>query len=150
MKMKNHLMKLALMLVTVVMLAGCDQAQQAADEAGANAKKAAEDAMESGKDMLGDLSEKAMGFLEPIKEKVSGLEGMADAPDKLKAEVEGLLSMLGDKAEGLELPEAVTKIIETLKEHLMGLKDYLADGTDAGKIGEYIEKIKEAVSGLKM
>jgi uncharacterized coiled-coil DUF342 family protein len=132
---------------------GCDKEdaantlKKAEDSAADVAKTVADDASkmaDEGKKMASELGEKAMGFLNPLKEKLGNLEGLKETPEKLQAEVSQLLETMEQKAEGIELPEAVSTALATIKEKLVALKAYLAGEVEQAKIDEHIKGIMES------
>jgi hypothetical protein len=97
------------------------------------------------------LGEKAMAYLSPLKEKLGNLESLKDKPEELKTAVTELIQTIEDKAADIELPEAVSNTLATVKERLVALKDYLQGEVEQAKIDEHIQKIMDAVkSGLGM
>jgi uncharacterized coiled-coil DUF342 family protein len=140
----------------VVSSIGCskEQAEQSVkqvEEAADTIAKDAGDVVEKGKEMAGDLSEKANAFINPLKEKLGQLEDLKDKPDELKKAVADLIQSIEDKAENIELPEALTGTLATVKEKLQELKEYLEGEVEQAKVEEHIQEIMKSVkSGLGM
>lgn len=143
-------------MVAVLMLIGSGCSKQEAVEAMKNAEDSAEEAAESisdevsdavkeGEEMASDLGEKATAFLSPLKEKVGNLESLKNTPDELKKAVTDLIQSLETKAEDLNLPEAVSSALATVKEKLMALKTDLDSGIDQAKIDEHLKSIMDSV-----
>ncbi len=162
MKMTYKLLKtsIALFAVMAISISGCskEDATQAVQQAEESAENAAESigesvdsAVEGGKEMASELGEKAQAFMTPLKEKFGDLESLKDKPEELKTAVSDLIQSIEEKAEGIELPEAMTSALATVKEKLVELKDYLEGEADPAKIEEHLKDIGESVkSGLGM
>jgi len=59
------------------------------------------------------------------KDELSSLDELKATPEELKARVSEIIESIETKAEGIELPETVTKALEGIKEKLIALRDYL-------------------------
>jgi uncharacterized coiled-coil DUF342 family protein len=135
---------------------GCskEQAEESvkqAEEAADTIAKDAEEVVEKGKEMADELGEKAIAFINPLREKFGQLEGLKDKPDELKEAVTDLIQSIEDKAEGIQLPEALSGALATVKEKLQELKQYLEGEVDQAKVEEHIQEIMDsAKSGLGM
>ena len=164
MRIKNVISKLRIYQIFAVgcvigclALNGCEQggvekavgdAGKAASEAGKAASAAAGEAAEAGKGMLEGLSEQATGFLNPLKDKFTGLADLKDKPEQLKEAVNGLISSMEGKLDGLGLPDAVKTALEGVLEKLVGLKDYLAGEAEEAGITDKVNGIMESVKGM--
>ncbi len=104
------------------------------------------DKIKAGTDSLG---EQARGFLGPIKEKVGDLDNLKDKPAELKKSVENLITMIESKAEAIKLPAGVQKTVDTVKEKLVALRDYLGGETKPEEIDAKVNDVKDAASDLK-
>ena len=143
-----------------IFAAGCSK-EEAADSL-KKAEKAAEGAAETivedtekvikeGEELAGELGDKAMAYLTPMKEKFGNLESLKDKPAELKEAVAELITSIEEKAEDIELPEALNKSLTTVKDKLVALKDYLEGEVEQAKIEEHVNGIMETVkSGLGM
>jgi hypothetical protein len=127
-------------------------AEDLAKQATAESEKALATAEEKGKELAsksseiaGQLGEQAMALLGPLKEKIAGLEGLADKPAELKTKVSELLGALDNNMANLPVPEAVKSGLAALKEQLTKLLEYLGGEVDTAKIQEYLNTIKEIV-----
>lgn len=137
---------------------GCstEEATEELKKAGAAAEGAASEVaedvgavVEEGEKMAGELGEKAQAFLTPLKDKVGNLEELKKSPEKLKTAVGEMIESIEQKAEGIELPETVSKTLATVKEKLVELRDYLEGEYEQAKIDERVQDIVDSVkSGL--
>jgi uncharacterized coiled-coil DUF342 family protein len=159
-----------LCIAGLTMFVGCDEqasqtikkAEQSAENAAATiAEDAGElaaeggaiasEAIEEGKQMASELSEKASAYLSPLKEKFGNLESLKSKPEELKVAVSELLQSLEQKAEGIDLPEAVTTALATIKEKLVALKEYLEGEVEETQLDQRLKEIGESVkTGLGM
>lgn len=147
--------------------AGCDsqKASDAMKEVGSSAENVAGEAggmMEKGKEMAGkaaadgekmasELGAKAMAMLAPLKEKLGSLDSLKETPEKLKVAVTELIASIEEKAGSIELPEAMSNALETVKEKLVALKDYLGGEYEQSGINTKVDDILGSVkSGLGM
>ncbi len=148
----------AMLALAMFVSSGCDQ-KQAADtlkDAEQSAKETAEKvgdevgaAVDKGGEMVSELGEQAMAFIAPLKEKLGSLDSLKDAPEKLKTAVSEMITMIESKAEGITLPESMSKAIETIKTKLVELKTYLEGAYKQSGIDEKVKSISESVeSGL--
>jgi hypothetical protein len=127
------------------------QAEQAAEEAADTIAKDTEQMVEQGQAMAADLGEKAMAYLGPLKEKLGNLEGLKETPEELKTAVSELIQSIENKAEDMNLPEAVSSALASVKEKLVALQEYLQGEVEQAKIDEHIQGIMDTVkSGLGM
>ena len=104
-----------------------------------------ESAKEAGQQLAGDLGEKAQAFLAPIKEQLGSLESLKDEPEKLKQAVGELIQSLEEKAADIQLPEAMSTALETVKEKLVALRDYLEGEVEQAQIDERVKEIIDSV-----
>lgn len=126
-------------------------AEEAVDEAAETVAKDAVKVAKEGEKLAGKLGEKALAYLSPLKEKLGNLETLKETPDELKKAVTELIQSIEDKTEDIELPEAVSSTLATVKEKLVGLKNYLEGEVEQAKIEEHIKEIMDSVkSGLGM
>jgi DNA repair exonuclease SbcCD ATPase subunit len=125
-----------------------------AEDAGELVKEgeaAASDAIEQGKQMASELGEKATAYLTPLKEKFGNLESLKGKPEELKTAVNELLQSLEQKTEDIQLPEAISTALATIKEKLIALKEYLAGEVEQSQLDQRLQEISESVkSGLGM
>lgn len=152
----------ALGLCAAMMLVCSGCSKEKAAETVKNAEEAVEEAAETvandagkvvkeGEKLASELGEKALAYLSPLKEKLGNLENLKETPDELKKAVTELVQSIEDKAEDIELPEAMSTALATVKEKLVALKDYLEGEVDQAKIEEHIKEIMDSVkSGLGM
>ena len=92
-----------------------------------------------------------MAFLGPLKEKFGDLDSLKDSPEKLKSAVTDLIQTIEDKAGSIELPQAMQDGLETIKEKLVALRDYLDGEVQQSGIDERVTSIMDSVkSGLGM
>jgi hypothetical protein len=152
-------------LVTVLLaiaMVGCsDKAKEdlegmkskVAAEVKSTGEKAGEMAGKAGdkiKEGAAALSEDVLGFLGPIKEQLGSLDSLKEKPAELKAAAEKLIALIESKTESIKLPEGIQKTVDTLKEKLVKLKDYLAgDDTTPEKTSEHVDEVKNAAAGLE-
>ena len=131
-----------------------DSLKQAEEGAEGAAETIAEDTKEvikEGEELAEELGDKAIAYLTPMKEKFGNLESLKDKPAELKEAVAELITSIEEKAEDIELPEALSKSLTTVKDKLVALKDYLEGEAEQAKIEEHINGIMETVkSGLGM
>jgi hypothetical protein len=147
--------------VLAVVLGGCSeeakqdaeklkgQATEGAKELGGKAEEMAGKAGEKIKEGAEAFSEQAKGFLGPITDKIGGLDGLKDKPAELKMSVENLIALIESKASTLKLPEGVQKTVDTLKEKLVALRDYLGGETKPEEIDAKVKDVKDAAADLK-
>jgi hypothetical protein len=126
-----------------------EQAADGAKELGGKAGEMAGKAGDKIKEGAKALSEQAKGFLGPIQEKIGGLDGLKDKPAELKKSVENLIAMIESKASTLTLPAGVQKTMDTLKEKLVALRDYLGGETKPEEIDAKVEDVKDTAADLK-
>jgi hypothetical protein len=149
-----------LCVAVLVFTNGCDKqdAKDAIDSAGdtaANAadsvKEGAEGVVAEGKEIAGELSEGVTAFLTPMKEKMGNLESLKSKPEELKTAVSEMITSIEEKTSSLEMPEALSTAIESIKEKLVGLKDYLEGEYDQSGIDKKVDDLMTSVkSGLGM
>ncbi len=161
-KRKNLFCHLTLGFSALLMIGGIGcSPEDAADtmkKAGESAREGADtmtkDAgkmVAAGEKLAGQLGDKAMEFLSPLKEKFGSLESLKESPAELKEAVTELIQSIETKAEGIKLPEAMTKTLTGIKEKLVALRDYLGGEIEQTKIDEYVGDIMNSVkSGLGM
>ncbi len=157
---KLYSVMLACCTALIPLAAGCSQkeASEAISEAKASAEEASQslagDAsamMEKGKEMASELGENATAFLTPLKEKFGNLESLKETPEKLKTAVTELITSIEQKADGINLPEAMRQTLASVKEKLVALKNYLEGEYEQAGIDEKVNDIVSSVkSGLGM
>lgn len=91
------------------------------------------------------LSERAQEFMGPLREKFSSLESLRDNPQELKEAVAGLIAMLEERAADLQLPEGMQGALETAKEKLAALKEYLEGEVEQAQVDEHLEEIMDSI-----
>ena len=154
------LLPIALLAALALSVSGCNkqevteelkEVEAAAEEATAQVAGDVETAVEEGEKMASELGEKAMEYLTPLKDELSSLDELKATPEDLKARVSEIIESIETKAEGIELPETVTKALEGIKEKLIALRDYLQGEFEQAKIDEHVKEIMDSVkSGLGM
>ncbi len=100
---------------------------------------------EQGGDMAKKLSEQAMSLFEPLKEKLAGWESLKDKPAELKTSVNEMLESLENNISNVQLPESIKPMVESLKEQLTALSQYLEGAVESDKVQEYIDSLKKLV-----
>jgi hypothetical protein len=81
---------------------------------------------------------------------MGSLDSLKVKPAELKAAAEKLIALIESKTESIKLPEGIQKTVDTLKEKLVKLKDYLAgDDTTPEKTSEHVDEVKNAAAGLE-
>ena len=121
------------------------------DKAMQKGEEIASEAVKEGKELAGELGEKAMAFLTPLKEKFGNLESLKESPEKLKQAATELIASIEQKAEGITLPETVSNTLNSVKEQLVALKEYLEGEYEQAKINDHIQEIMDSVrTGLGM
>ena len=127
------------------------KAEESAEEAADTIAEGTSDIVEKGSEMASQLGEAAMAYLGPLKDKFGNLESLKESPEELKKAVTELIQSIEEKAEGLELPEAISNTLATAKEKLVALKEYLEGEVEQAKIDEHIKSIMDSIkSGLGM
>jgi chromosome segregation ATPase len=154
------LLPIALLAASLLSVSGCNkqeatkelkEMEAAAEEGAAQVAEDVEAAVEEGEKMASELGEKAMEYLTPLKDELSSLDELKATPEELKARVSEIIESIETKAEGIELPETVTKALEGIKEKLIALRDYLQGEFEQSKIDEHVKEIMDSVkSGLGM
>jgi hypothetical protein len=145
-----------LLLSTLLLAAGCskqavEDAEMAVESTAETIAEDAEAMVEEGGAMVSGLGEAAMSSIAPLKEKFGGLEALKDKPAELKAAVVELIQSIEGKADGITLPEGAATALETVKEKLVALREYLEGEVDQAKIDEQLKGIMDSVkSGLGM
>ncbi len=123
-------------------------AGDAAGEADKAAKKmgeAAKTAVESSGEAISKLGEKAMGFLDPLKEEFGKLEGLVSEPTKLKQAASDLIAKLDQDMGGFNLPKPIADALNAAKEKLVALRDYITDEADPAQLEEKVKGVMESV-----
>jgi hypothetical protein len=123
-------------------------AGDAAGEADKAAKKmgdAAKAAVESSGEAMSKLGEKAMGFLNPLKEEFGKLEGLVSEPTKLKQAASDLIAKLDSDMSGFNLPKPIADALKAAKEKLVALRDYITDEADSAELKDKVNGIMESV-----
>lgn len=147
-------------IAVLVFTTGCDKqdakdaidsAEQTASDAADSVKEGAEGVVAEGKEMAGDLSEGVTAFLTPLKEKMGNLESLKTKPEELKTAVTAMITSIEEKTSSLEMPEALSTALDSIKEKLVGLKDYLSGEYDQSGIDEKVDDLMASIkSGLGM
>jgi chromosome segregation ATPase len=154
------LLPIALLAASFLSVSGCNkqeatkelkEMEAAAEEGAAQVAEDVEAAVEEGEKMASELGEKAMEYLTPLKDELSSLDELKATPEELQSRVSEIIESIETKAEGIELPETVTKALEGIKEKLIVLRDYLQGEFEQAKIDEHVKEIMDSVkSGLGM
>ncbi|MDG2224305.1 MAG: hypothetical protein P8L85_23185 [Rubripirellula sp.] len=139
-----------LFLSTLLFAGGCskqavEDAEQAVESTAGTIADDAGAIVQEGEAIVSGLGEAAMSSLAPLKEKFGGLDALKDKPAELKAAVVELIQSIEAKADGVTLPEGAATALETLKEKLVALRDYLGGEVDQAKIDEQLKGIMDSV-----
>ncbi|MEM1068328.1 MAG: hypothetical protein AAGI63_05500 [Planctomycetota bacterium] len=103
------------------------------------------EAVERTREAASEFGEKVTSYLNPLKEKFGNLESLKDKPEELKEAVTGLIASIDERAEDIELPEELGKILTAAKEKLLTLKSYLEGEVDQAKVDEQIQEIMSSI-----
>jgi hypothetical protein len=161
MKKKLEWFVVVVMLVPLISFpSGCSKeeateslkkAEDAAEHAAETIADDTEEVIKEGEELAEELGEKALAYLTPLKEKFGNLDGLKGKPAELKVAVADLIKSIEEKAEDIELPEAVSNALAAAKDKLVALKEYLEGEVEQAKVEEHIQDIVESIkSGLGM
>ena len=148
---------LSLFAITAVFYGGCDsqkaadtmkKAEESAENAAGSIADGAGEMVKEGEKMAADLGDKAKAWLEPMKEKFGSLEELKKTPEELKTAVGNMIENIEQKAEGINLPEAMSKSLATVKEKLVSLRDYLEGEYDQAGIDKYVSEVTDSVKSF--
>ncbi len=152
-----HTTLLSLFTIAAVICGGCDsqkaadtmkKAEESAEKAAGSIADGAGEMVKEGGKMAADLGEKAKAWLEPMKEKFGSLEELKKTPEELKTAVGNMLEYIEQKAEGINLPEAMSNSLATVKEKLVALRDYLEGEYDQSGIDKYVSEVTDSVKSF--
>lgn len=144
--------RVCLLAAAASLMVGCEDAADLAkkaksegDKALATAKEKSAELAKEGNEMASQLGEQAMALLGPLKEKIAGLESLADKPAEMKTMVTELLATLESNMTNLPVPDAIKTGLTALKEQLTKLLEHLGGNVDATTVQGYLKTIKEIV-----
>lgn len=120
-------------------------AKDMTDKAAATMKEKSDELAAKSSEIASQLGDQAMALLGPLKEKIAGLDSLADKPAEMKVAVTELLGTLDSSMANLPVPEAVKSGLTALKEQLTKLLEHLGGTVDAAKVQEFLTTIKEIV-----
>lgn len=94
---------------------------------------------------MSGLGETAMSSLAPMKEKFGGLEALDNKPAEFLAAVVALIQSIEGKTDGITLPEGAATALETVKEKLVALREYLEGEFDQAKVDAQLKALMDSV-----